>query len=39
MNRIFITLLLFVAVTISQAQNLISFNQKNIAYMGRIELV
>jgi len=39
MNKIFITLLLFVTATILQAQNLISFNQKNIAYMGRIELI
>ena len=39
MNKLFTTLLLLVAVTILQAQNLVSFSQKNIAYMGRIEMV
>jgi len=34
-----ITFLLFVLVSISYGQTLVPFNQKNIAYMGRIETV
>ena len=39
MNKFFITLLLFVAATVAQAQTLIPFNQKSISYMGRVEYI
>lgn len=39
MKKFFFTLLLSIALTVAQAQTIISFNQKNIAYMGRIETV
>ena len=38
-KKFLVSVLLFVAVTFSYSSILVSFNQKNLSYMGRVETV